>query len=57
MENTETLIQGSEKLTNIFGYWPDFHDAEVLEIYFWRGDVDPDQNRFDFPVFSIPGHL
>ncbi|HJZ62933.1 MAG TPA: hypothetical protein VKD70_01340 [Candidatus Acidoferrum sp.] len=57
MENTETLIQGSEKLTNIFGYWPDFHDAEVLEIYFWRGDVDPDQNRFDFPVFSIPAHL
>jgi len=30
MENIETLIQGSEKLTNIFGYWPDFHDAEVI---------------------------
>ena|SRR2546430_6585271 len=57
MENIETLIQGSEKLTDIFGYWPDFHDAEILEIHFWRGNVDPDQGRYDFPVFSISVHL
>jgi len=23
-----TLIEGSGKLTGIFGYWPTFHDAE-----------------------------
>ena len=57
MENVERVIQGSEKLTNIFGYWPDFHDAEILEIHFWRGDVDPDQGRYDFPVFSTTLHL
>ena len=57
MENIETLIQGSEKLTNIFGYWPDFHDAEVLEIHFWRGIVDPDNTQYDFPVFSMAIHL
>jgi hypothetical protein len=25
-------IIGHEKLTNIFGYWPSFHDAEVISI-------------------------
>ena len=25
-------ITGAEKLTDIFGYWPSFHDAEVLWI-------------------------
>jgi hypothetical protein len=24
------LILGSEKLTSVFGYWPSFHDAEVI---------------------------
>ena len=57
MDKIETYIAGSEKLINIFGYWPDFHDAEILEINFWRGDVDPDQGRYDFPVFSIIVHL
>src|SRR5215467_15356442 len=57
MDKIETYIAGSEKLINIFGYWPDFHDAEILEINFWRGDVDPDQGRYDFPVFSITVHL
>ena len=23
-------IQGAEKLTSVFGYWPSFHDAEVM---------------------------
>ena len=53
MENIEKLIQGSEKLTNIFGYWPDFHDAEVIELHFSRGDVNPDEGRYDLPVLTI----
>ncbi len=53
MENIEKFIQGSQKLTNIFGYWPDFHDAEILELHFLRGEVNADKGRFDFPVLTI----
>jgi hypothetical protein len=31
MMNIEARIEGSSKLTDIFGYWPSFHDAEVTE--------------------------
>lgn len=26
------LITGAEKLTSVFGYWPSFHDAEIVWI-------------------------
>jgi hypothetical protein len=29
-------IIGHEKLTNIFGYWPSFHDAEVISVMLER---------------------
>jgi hypothetical protein len=29
-------VANSEALTGIFGYWPSFHDAEVLSIHFDR---------------------
>lgn len=57
MGNIESLIQGSEKLTNIFGYWPSFHDAEVLELYLWRGYVEPDKDSYIFPVLTIKVHV
>jgi immunity protein 50 of polymorphic toxin system len=53
MENIETLIQGSEKLTSIFGYWPDFHDAEVLELHFLRGQINAEEGQFDLPALTI----
>jgi hypothetical protein len=53
----ETLIQGSEKLVNIFGYWPSFHDAEVLDLHFWRGPVNPEQKRWIFPQRTLKVHL
>ncbi len=53
----ETLIEDSDKLSNIFGYWPTFHDAEVLDLHFWRGDVPPDAGRYEFPVFSVKLHV
>jgi hypothetical protein len=56
MENIESLIQGSEKLTSIFGYWPSFHDAEIIDLHFWRGVVEPDQGRYDFPVLTLRIH-
>jgi Immunity protein 50 len=48
MENIESLIAGSEKLTNIFGYWPSFYDAEVLELHFDRGDIQPAKGIYKF---------
>lgn len=57
MERIEALIDDSKKLTDIFGYWPSFHDAEVLELTFWRGDVEPDANRYIFPVLNVSLHV
>jgi hypothetical protein len=33
-------VQNAELLTRIFGYWPTFHDAEVLAIFFDREGRD-----------------
>ena len=57
MENVETLIAGSEKLTGIFGYWPSFHDAEVLDLHFVRGDVRPEDGVYDFPALTLRIHV
>ena len=29
--------------------WPNFHDAEVIDIHFWRGDVRPEEGQYVFP--------
>ena len=57
MGTIETLIGGSEKLTDIFGYWPSFHDAEVLELHLWRGYVEPKKDIFIFPVLTLKVHV
>ena len=51
------LVEHSERLTNIFGYWPSFHDAEVIEFALWRGDVDPEKDRYIGPVLTTKIHL
>ena len=33
-------IENAEALTGIFGYWPSFHDAEVLSMHLDRGGPD-----------------
>jgi len=53
----ESLIQGSEKLTRIFGYWPSFHDAEVLEVHLLRGDIVPTHGLNEFPILTLKIHL
>jgi hypothetical protein len=35
----ESKIQGTHLLTDIFGRWPSFHDAEVLRITLDRGET------------------
>ena len=57
MSEAQSLIVGREKITNIFGYWPSFHDAEVLEFHLWRGNVDPDVKAYIFPVLTVKIHL
>jgi|AGTN01.1.fsa_nt_gi hypothetical protein len=32
-------IPGAEQLMEWFGYWPDFHDAEVMELHLSRTDA------------------
>lgn len=57
MDKIESVIQGSHKLTDIFGHWPSFHDAEVIELHFCRGDGDPERKRSVFPVLTLKVHL
>jgi hypothetical protein len=57
MTGIESLIDGSDKLTTIFGYWPSFHDAEVLELHFVRGNVQPQRGIYDFPLLTLRIHV
>ena len=57
MNEPEALVEGSERLTRIFGGWPSFHDAEVIEFNLWRGDVEPEAQRYIFPVLTTKIHL
>lgn len=57
MSGIELLVEDSQKLTDIFCYWPSFHDAEIIELNFWRGDVDAEKERFIFPVLTVKFHL
>jgi hypothetical protein len=49
----KSIIEGHEKLTELFGEWPSFHDAEVTDLSIWRGDVDPDAGKYVFPVLTV----
>jgi len=57
MNNVASHIAGSEKLTQIFGQWPSFHDAEVIDVNLWRGRVHPDKGLWEFPVLTVKVHL
>jgi hypothetical protein len=52
LANPITVVTGHEMLTCIFGRWPSFHDAEVVDLAIWRGDVDPDRKKYTFPVLT-----
>ncbi len=56
-DDVESLIAGSEKLTEIFGSWPSFHDAEILNLDFWRGEVVPERDLWVFPVLTLLVHV
>ena len=56
MSDIEKLIEGSEKLTTIFGCWPSFHDAEVIDLHLWQSDTET-RNHPRFPVLTTKVHL
>ena len=56
MPAIDSLIVGSEKLTKIFGFSPALDDAEVLELHFWRGDIQTDKGIYNFPVLTLKIH-
>jgi len=56
-EDIQAFIEGSQKLIDIFGYWPSFHDAEILELTFWRGEMEPEAGRCVFPVLRVALHV
>ncbi len=39
-DNIERFIKDSHKITEVFGYWPSFHDAEVHRLTLDRGSFD-----------------
>jgi len=45
MQPIESLIKGREKLLAIFGRWPSFHDAEVMEIRLARKPKERREKR------------
>jgi hypothetical protein len=49
-----SLIDGSDKLTSIFGRWPSFHDAEVVNLAFDR--VGPTITA-DIHVFEMTSEI
>jgi len=34
----DSSITGADQVTKIFGYWPSFHDSEVIRVELVRGD-------------------
>jgi hypothetical protein len=45
MQPIESIVHGSGKLLEIFGRWPSFHDAEVMEIQLSRTPKGPRGKR------------
>ncbi len=52
----QSLVQDSDKILSVFGYWPSFHDAEIINFHWWRGNVDPEKGLFQFPVLTLDLH-
>jgi Immunity protein 50 len=51
------IIKNSNKITDIFGYWPTFHDAEVHSLSLSGGVVDPCVPGCESPMLDLKIHL
>ncbi len=52
MTDTE-LVTNARALTDVFGYWPSFHDAEVLSMYLDREGSDGPSLEARVHVFEM----
>jgi hypothetical protein len=50
-------IKNSRKITDIFGYWPSFHDAEILDLRLGVADRQPWVVGSDSPVLEMMVHV
>ena len=55
MESPADFVVNSGRLVAIFGQWPSFHDAEVIEFNLWRGDMKSDP--WPLPTLTAKIHL
>ncbi|MGA9670497.1 MAG: Imm50 family immunity protein [Terracidiphilus sp.] len=51
------IIQNSNRITDIFGYWPTFHDAEVHTLSLSGGVADPCLPECECPLLELKIHL
>lgn len=54
--NPALEIAGS-KLILVDGEWPNFHDAQVHFISYWKGDIRPDEDVWVGPTLEIDFEL
>ncbi|MFP5277934.1 MAG: Imm50 family immunity protein [Acidobacteriota bacterium] len=50
-------IKNSQKVTDIFGRWPSFHDAEIQEVRLFTADGEPWSIGSDSPVMEMAIHF
>ena len=51
--NPTDIVKGHERLTDIFGRWPSFHDSEVISIRLDRRG----RNQWEGPVTYVRVHV
>jgi hypothetical protein len=57
MTDLDRFISASDRLTGIFGHWPSFHDAEVVDFNLWRGGMNSQTRDLAGPVLTLKVHL
>jgi hypothetical protein len=50
-------IRNAELLTDVFGHWPDFHDAEVLGFRLEMADYREPRLEIDFEIFEMSSEI
>lgn len=50
-------IEGSEKLTQLYGSWPSFHDAEILNLTLDRSGPDAPTLKIQIHVFEMTSEM
>ena len=52
VDDPAPFVEASQRLTSFFGAWPSFHDAEVIALYLWRGNICPERNSWVEPILT-----